>query len=714
MRFFRYYFLPAAAGLIVLLFTFYAYTHTLHSVASRKEKLFELRTREAGSAIQNRIIEYTQILKSAQAFWISSDTVTRSMWKKYYTVIDVNENYPGIQGLAYAPYIPAEKIDSFVNTVRREGFPSYTINPPGLRNHYVPILYIEPFEGRNLRAFGFDMYSESARRNAMDLAAEKGAPAITSKVTLIQETASGVQPGFLLYVPLYYHNQVSPQNLKGFLYAPFRVHDLMNAILAEKFTDLDIELYDDTIPSIVSLIYNKNGPMNYGEPLERDQLGKRTTMRVLNHTWTLYFTSGSDFGPAADRQQPLIIFAGGTVISLLLFFAVGALANTNRRATHLADEMTQRYRESEERMENIIRNAPDAVIVIDRQSRVLQWNPKAQKLFGYSPDEVTGKRLTELIIPERYREAHLNGMKRYISTGEAHIINRTVEMTAIDRNNNEVPVEISVSSGLFGKEQVFIAFIADISERKRTEAELIRKSVDLERSRELERKKDEFLGVASHELKTPLTSAKAYVQLLERQLSEEQCSTLAHQYILKANNYIDKLNRLIGDLLDATKIQSGKLQLEVNEFPIDSFVRECVENIQYVNDTHKLHLHGKTDLYIKGDKQRLEQVIVNLLTNAIKYSPNSDRVDVTIERTGSEVKVGVRDYGIGIEEHNLPKMFSRFYRVEKDSSQYQGLGLGLYISRQIIERHNGRMWVESKKGEGSVFYFTLPVQHSIK
>jgi two-component system, chemotaxis family, CheB/CheR fusion protein len=222
-----------------------------------------------------------------------------------------------------------------------------------------------------------------------------------------------------------------------------------------------------------------------------------------------------------------------------------------------------------------------------------------------------------------------------------------------------------------------------------------------------EERKDEFIGIASHELKTPLTSLKAYTQLLEKTIEAENLQD-SKVYIKKTNTFINRLNELISDLLDVSKIQAGKLQFNVTEFDFDEFINESVESIRQINKTHEIKVSGKTGLKINADKARLEQVVVNYLTNAIKYSPYSNKVEVNIFKDSNEVKVSVRDYGIGIPNEKIGSIFKRFYRVEGMAHKFQGLGLGLYISSQIVERHGGKCWVESKEDEGSVFWFSLP------
>jgi PAS domain S-box-containing protein len=710
----RYYLLPTAACLIVLIFTFYAYYRVSKAVNARREKTFEIRTELAQKALESRILEYIQVLKGAQGLYIVTDTVTREMWSGYVRTLEVEKNYPGIQGIGFAVYVDSTGLDHHTSQVRSEGFKDYKVKPEGKRDEYFPIVYLEPFTGRNLRAFGYDMFSESKRRQAMTYARDENAPALTKKVTLVQETSYDVQPGFLLYLPVYKYGkpynttEERRKNIEGFVYSPFRSYDLMNTVF-EEFNDIDIEIFDSPEIHPEFTLYNKDSVYGTGTAPIDDVLVKDTTMQAVNNQWRLHFTSRPGFGPPSERNLPMVILGGGAVISLLLFFAIAAMANTNTRATELAAEMTKRYRESEEQLRNLFANAPDAVVVIDAQSLVLRWNPKAEQLFGWTAEEVGGRPIYDLIIPLKYREAHKQGMNKYLKTGIGPVLNRTIEVTALKKSGEEFEIELSINA-VPGIEPVFISFISDISERKRTEAELIRKTVDLAKSRDLERKKDEFLGVASHELKTPLTSVKAYIQLLERRLEEENCTTVSRQYVAKASSYIDKLNRLISDLLDATKMQAGKLQLNVSEFPIDDFVNEAIEGMQHVSTRHKIIREGNSNAYIEGDKQRLEQVMINLITNAIKYSPNADKVIVSVEELPDRIRIGVRDFGIGITPENQEKIFSRFYRVEKDSSQYSGLGLGLYISSEIIQRHNGDLWVESTVGKGSTFYFTLPLK----
>lgn len=223
------------------------------------------------------------------------------------------------------------------------------------------------------------------------------------------------------------------------------------------------------------------------------------------------------------------------------------------------------------------------------------------------------------------------------------------------------------------------------------------------------RQKDEFIGIASHELRTPLTSIKAYMQLLERQITDP----IHHAYVTKTNHYVNKLHSLIGDLLDVSKINAGKLQFHFAEFNFDDLVDETIETVSHTYNSHRIIRQGEViSQKIYGDKLRLEEVLINLLTNAIKYSPGKEKVIVNVTVKSGFLIVSVSDFGIGIPHDKQSKLFDRFYRVDDKSHRFAGLGIGLYIAAEIIKRHNGKIWVESQEGNGSNFIFTLPLTPS--
>lgn len=233
---------------------------------------------------------------------------------------------------------------------------------------------------------------------------------------------------------------------------------------------------------------------------------------------------------------------------------------------------------------------------------------------------------------------------------------------------------------------------------------------EIEQRKEAESKKDEFISIASHELKTPLTSVKGYMQLAEISVHEDEKEN-ALRFIDQSSSQLNKLNKLVGELLDISKMASGQLDYNFTHYNFDFFLDNVIDIFSNSNKGWKIIKNGKSNVNVYADAMRMEQVLFNYLSNAIKYSHNTDEVyvDVTCSPDEQTVTVGVRDNGIGIKEEEQAKLFDKFYRVEQSSYKYQGLGMGLYISAEIIRQHSGSYHVESTPGKGSTFYFSLPV-----
>ncbi len=235
---------------------------------------------------------------------------------------------------------------------------------------------------------------------------------------------------------------------------------------------------------------------------------------------------------------------------------------------------------------------------------------------------------------------------------------------------------------------------------------------ELQKRTLLERNKDEFINMASHELKTPITSLKIFTQVMSKKLDLGQFVE-ARRYINKIDAQTYKLVSLITDLLDLSRIQTGKLRIEKEAFNLNALIDETVEETQGTTKIHEIVKKGDIARMVYADRYRIYQVLINLLTNAIKYSPEGGKITITVEQVRDDVVVSVEDKGIGIEEKFLEKVFERLYQVtDPREKTYPGLGVGLYISSVIVRRHGGKMWVQSKKDRGSTFYFSLPLREN--
>jgi PAS domain S-box-containing protein len=352
----------------------------------------------------------------------------------------------------------------------------------------------------------------------------------------------------------------------------------------------------------------------------------------------------------------------------------------------------------------IVDSSDDAIVSKDLNGFITSWNHGAEKIFGYKQDEVIGKHITIIIPEDRLDEETVIINK--IRNGERVSHFDTIRK-AKDGKLINISVTVSPVKDKTGKVIGASKVARDITEKVEIEKQ---RQLYTERLQEINHYKDEFMAMASHELKTPLTVIKANLQILEYKMQDD----FKIDFVNKTLNQVNKLSNLITDLLDVSKIQAGKLELKRSNFDLSPFLQEIVEDIQRTTPDHKIILHtNNKHLKARADKDRLEQVVINLLTNAIKYSPGAKEVIIDADIKDKEIVISIKDTGIGIPEDDLDKVFTRFFRVRGLASTFSGSGIGLYISSEIVKRHGGKMWVKSEIGKGSTFYFTIPSTNNL-
>jgi PAS domain S-box-containing protein len=383
-------------------------------------------------------------------------------------------------------------------------------------------------------------------------------------------------------------------------------------------------------------------------------------------------------------------------------------------------------RASEQRTRLIVETAYDAFISMDADGLITDWNAQAEAIFGWSREEAIGKYLADTIVPPKYRDAHKQGLKHFLATGEGRMLNKRIEVTALHRDGHEFPVEMTVTPIPLGT-YVFNAFVHDITERKWAE-EALRKAHDeleirvqkrtaeLERANEqlkkLDKMKSDFVSTVSHELRTPLTSIKNAVDLLAKE-KEWLLPEVQQRFLTMASRNIDRLARMINDILDFSKLEAGKLEVHFSEMSLNSVLRNVIATFQTQANANSITLemvYPKTSPSVYGDPDRIEQVLCNLLSNAFKFTPKGGRIVVSAKSGPQTVKVSVTDTGVGIPSDHQKRIFERFYQVGDTLTRTStGTGLGLSIAKQLVEEHGGSISLESNEGNGSCFSFTLPI-----
>lgn len=349
---------------------------------------------------------------------------------------------------------------------------------------------------------------------------------------------------------------------------------------------------------------------------------------------------------------------------------------------------------------SIINSSDDAIVSKNLDGVITSWNPGAEKIFGYAAEEAIGRNIS-LIIPVSKLDEEASIIKK-ISRGEKIDHIETIRKCK-DGSEINVSVTISPVEDRDGKIIGASKIARDISQRIEREKQ---KALFTSKLEELNNFKDDFMMMASHELKTPITVIKASLQVLQDSLTKDSGDIML---VDKSLDHVDRLSRLVSELLDVSKIQNGKLDLDIQVFDLTLLLKEILNDLHPVSSNHQVIL-GQPDalIEIRADRQRIKQVLENIISNAIKFSPQGSivHIETAVKETGVIVKV--KDDGIGIAPEHIDKIFSRFFRVGGIASTFSGTGVGLYISAEILRHHGGKMWVESELNKGSAFYIEIP------
>jgi PAS domain S-box-containing protein len=374
-----------------------------------------------------------------------------------------------------------------------------------------------------------------------------------------------------------------------------------------------------------------------------------------------------DFVPLRNEQ-------GEVYAALIIALDISVIKQAEERSAKLAA---------------IVESSDDAIISKTLQGIITSWNQAAERLFGYTEHEIIGESILKLIPEERHIEEP--GIIARIRDGE-RISN--FETMRVKKDGRIVDVSLTISPVKNPKGEIIgvSKIVRDISEKKQDE-----------------QRKNDFIGMVSHELKTPLTSLTALIQTANLKLRNSDDSFLAGA-MDKANNQTRKMATMINGFLNISRLESSQIQIDRNDFDLEDLLEQTVNDTELMMSSHRITFERCDPVIINADRDKIGSVISNLLSNAVKYSPKGTHIEIRCEIIGNVAQVSVHDEGLGIREADQPKLFDRFYRVEGDQTRHiSGFGIGLYLSAEIIKRHDGRIWVESQPGNGSTFYFTLPL-----
>jgi len=350
-------------------------------------------------------------------------------------------------------------------------------------------------------------------------------------------------------------------------------------------------------------------------------------------------------------------------------------------------EYRKSLEESEERFRTMAENTDVMIAVGDESSNAIYFNKAWTVLTGRSMESLLEFGWADLIHPEdrdRYVDIYLTAFKAQAAfTGEFRILDHTGDYRWLLA---KAPPRFHTDGSFAG----YISSCVDITELKKDE-----------------QRKNDFIGMVSHELKTPLTAINGFVQVLQMK-AEHTKDSFASTALNKAYNQIKKMTNMINGFLDVTRLESGKILIFKNLFQLDELLKEMIEEIDVIQSTHHISLQVEESITINADRDKISSVINNLLSNAVKYSPAGKNIEISCKTLNGFAQVSIKDQGIGIDHQEIEKLFGRYYRAV-DNHTFSGFGIGLYLSAEIINQHHGKIWAESEIGKGSTFYFSLPL-----
>jgi len=726
---------PVAAWLFLacsLFLTAAAWKISSSSIAAKASTRFEFQTTDVTDLIKRRMLEYESVLRGGVSLFAAVPNVSRVEWHRYVTSLDLDEVYPGIQGIGFSQVIKPESLSDHVAVVRAEGFPNYRVYPEGNRDVYTSIVYLEPFVDRNLRAFGFDMFSEPTRRAAMELARDTGHAALSRMVTLVQETESDVQHGMLMYLPVYRQGvpietiEDRRAALVGYVYSVFRIKDLMRGILESNLRDVGFQIFDGETVAQSTLLYdseNKNAVL-LTDKSYRPDFSSTNPISIAGHTWTIYLFAKPGYLSAYQANQPLMVASAGVMIDVLLFVIIASLSRQRKRA-EAAAQMVSR---NKQKLNEARRIAQLGYIEYDPATRLWSLGAGTQEMLGIDPSVTTAS------TAEVFAAIDADNGKRvreFLSPSGPCVLN--FELAA----GNRFLTVRGDSSGEFSNRSTRLITLQDVTQRR--EAELERAEM-IERMSESNRLESlgTLAGGVAHEINTPiqyigdnLTFIKKWVppllDVVKHALAAVETGDWTEvgrkvttiRYGMLSQELPDATEQSLGGIARITAIVQAikEFSFPSEKTPHRFDLNKTVEMTVTVTRSQWKHVAVvNRDLApdlpqlfaIEGE---ISQILVNLIVNAAHAIAEAayqelGRIDVRTRVSGPDIEISVTDSGVGIPPENVSRLFEMFFTTKAPG---KGTGQGLAIARSIVNRHGGTITVKSPPGAGACFTVLLPI-----
>lgn len=667
------------------------------AIAGRAEREFLAQYSEAQSELKSRIALYANVLRGVRGLYSTTGEVTPDRFNQYLDSLNLQETYPGFRAITYIQRVPASQKADYVARLRElHGGQNVDIIPDGDRSEYLPITY-----GQAGSNYGYDLATSPERSEALFRARKTGEPAVSGTFALVSAPASSSSQNqaFFITIPLY--GQTVPkteveresQNT-GYVNAVFDYATLLGNVFGDVEPTISFSLFDGPINDSRAVYHAGKDSVDAGGGLQHSQ-----TIDVYGRQWRLAAEADADFGASdSDQLLPVAILASGTGLSLLILMFFMFQIRGRLAAVRLAERMTSDLEQERDQAiaernkdDAILSSIADGVIAIDAEGKIILFNRGAHEITR--SDDAVGRSYGEVLT---FRSSKTGRSKTgFISRALAGKVGAIQSVVFTRADGVEVPVVGSAGPIVSSSGETSGAII------------VLR---DVTKEREIDHAKDEFMSLASHQLRTPATAVKQFLGMIREGyvggLTKDQADMINDAYLSN-----ERQLSIIADMLQVARVDAGRMVLRKTTVDLVALVKEVVDEQTPIiaGRRQTITVAWAKRVVASVDRSRLRMVLENLVSNASKYTSAGGTITASVATADNMVQIEIADTGVGIKDDDIHRLFGKFSRITNElSTLVGGSGLGLYLAKRIIDLHGGSIEVRSTPGKGTTFIVLLP------
>jgi len=715
-------------GAIMLAFTVGLYVHERGNEQARLRAVFDANARQAAGRVEQRIANYEQMLRGVQGLLSADIGIDPPGFEAYVDTVMAGPDAAGLQSVAFSMLVTPPELADFVGHQRMTGRSGFAVRPGGERELYAPLVLVAPDSVGNRRVIGFDSLSDETRRAAMLQARDSGNATLTPLVQLRVDADAALQPGCLIYLPVYRKgaavNSVAERraNAIGWVRAAFRVSDLMSTLYGEQSPGLVVRVYDGADTSAASLMYRSDADAGNGaagdEATGRARFQAQEYVRLAGHTWTVQLNSLPEFERAHERNASTLILAAGVLLSLLLGLITHQLVTGRARAYATAHRMTRELRASEERYRRIVETASEGIWLLDEANRIAFVNPRIAQWLGHAEEAMQGRPVDDFMDPEDV------GRCRAALAAQRPDRGGPVELRLRCADGSSMWVSLSTRTILDDADRPAgaLGMLTDINERRQADERRAALETQLRDAQKMEAIGTLAGGIA-HDFNNILAAILGNAAAARQ---DAAAGRPCDPCLLQIERAAVRARSLVQQILTFSRLQVQELHTQALQPVID-------ETLEMLRATMPAQVELRVALpaepvHVRADATQIQQIVMNLCTNAWHALPSGrGRIEVGLAagdaiapaladavaswpqalRQGRRAHLWVADDGCGMDEATQARMFEPFFTTKQVG---RGTGLGLAVVHGIVSVHGGAIHVDSAPGRGSRFDLWFPLQ----